>query len=212
MHSSHVPDCGQVAWLGKGRARGLYCVPCLSAIRVHSGSGIRCIFVLNSKGSLTPSCTAMKAGDREALVPVCRGSTNAGFFLSQRFSFSRYHCATRRLDTRVMMQASMLDRGVERGAVIALRLGIGQTLLLSSLNSLSMVGLACSSLRGLTTPSQALVNKTLQRPLRRRQCRVGRAPGQQAGFVPCPPNYYIRISFVVEVLFWRCRTMVNPSL
>ena len=97
MRSSEVPASGQVAWLGKGRARGLYCVPCQSAIRVHSGSGIRCIFVLNSKGSLTPSCTAVKAGGREALVPVCRGNTNAGFFLSQRFSFSRYHCATRKL-------------------------------------------------------------------------------------------------------------------
>ncbi len=104
----------------------------------------------------------MKAGDRETLVPG-RGRANAGLILSQLFSFFR------------LMQASMLDRGVERGADIAVRVGIGQTLLLGSLNSLSMVGLACSSLGRLTTPSLA-------------------------GFVPCLPNYYIIISLVVEVL------------
>ena len=91
---------------------------------VDGGSVDRCVFNLNGKGSLTPSCTALKAVNREALVPRSRGSANASFYLSRLFSFFRYHCATRKLDTRVMMQASMLDRVVKRGAYSAVRLGI----------------------------------------------------------------------------------------
>ena len=131
--------------------------------------------------------TAMKAGDRETLVPG-RGNANAGLFLSRLFSFFR------------LMQASMLDRGVERGATIAVRVWIGQTLLLGSLNSLSMIGLACTRFGGAryAQPDSVLssaAEATSTTPMQREQ-----SPRSDGWVCSLPPQYYkIEFAEVVEV-------------